>query len=118
MDDIAAALSSILSSPDGIDQIKSVASMLGINPNEAVENLKGVSGGQKGKSDFNSVDVESILKIKGMFESQSSNSDAKLLDALKPFLSEKRVEKMEQAKKLMKLMDMLPLLSELGLFKL
>lgn len=114
MDDIAATLSSILSSPDGIEQIKSVASMLGINPNEAVENLKGMS---KPENATDSIDITSILKMKSIFESQAQNNDAKLLDALKPFLSEKRIEKMEQAKKLMKLMDMLPLLSQLGLFK-
>ena len=116
MNDIASALSSILSSPDGIEQIKSVASMLGVDPTDAVEGIKGFSTNEKESDD---IDLENILKMKKILDAQKNvdNRDIQLLDALKPFLSENRVRKMEQAKKIMKLIDMLPLLSQLGLFK-
>ena len=106
MSDLEAALSSILSSSEGIEQIKSVASMLGMNPNESKEE----------KSAFDGIDLNMILKLKELLSSNQNSTETQLLDALKPYLSENRVKKVDEAKKIMKIMDLLPLISQLGIF--
>ena len=117
MSDLEAALSSILGSSEGIEQIKSVASMLGMDPNETVDNLKGVNKKeQEKKNDFDGIDLNMLLKLKGLLNSTQNSSETQLLDALKPYLSEGRVKKVEEAKKIMKLLDLLPLISQLGIF--
>ncbi len=115
MSDLEATLSSILSSSEGIEQIKSVASMLGMDPSEAVESLKGATKKEK-KNDFGDIDLNMILKLKELFNSTQNSSETQLLDALKPYLSEGRVKKVEEAKKIMRIMDLLPLISQLGIF--
>ena len=94
MSDLEAALSSILSSSEGIEQIKSVASMLGMNPNESKEE----------KSAFDGIDLNMILKLKELLSSNQNSTETQLLDALKPYLSENRVKKVDEAKKIMKIM--------------
>ncbi len=116
MSDLEAALSSILGSNEGIEQIKSVASMLGMDPNETVENLKGVSKKEEEKKSDFGIDLNMLLKLKGLLNSADNSNETQLLDALKPYLSEGRVKKVEEAKKIMKLLDLLPLISQLGIF--
>ncbi len=115
MSDLEAALSSILSSDEGIEQIKSVASMLGMNPNETVESLKGATKKEE-KNDFDGIDLNMLIKLKGLLNSKDNSNETQLLDALKPYLSEGRVKKVDEAKRIMKLLDLLPLISQLGIF--
>ncbi len=62
--------------------------------------------------------LASIMRIMSAFNSGSDDSRTRLLLALKPNLSEKRRERVDRAIKLMKLISIMPAITESGLFKL
>lgn len=117
MDDISEKLAEILNDHDSLNRVRAMA-----------ENLLG--GEQKSEKPPDSPDLNSVLGDGGLDPNQiakimsvisrlknsSNDSRANLLLALKPLLSAPRREKVDTAIKLLKLIDMLPLLKDSGLF--
>lgn len=69
------------------------------------------------QSDMPNIDINMILKLQQVFSSMNVNDkNAQLLKALKPHFSEKRSKKVDQAISMMRLMSMLPMLKESGIF--
>ena len=62
--------------------------------------------------------LSSIMQIMRAFNSSSDDSRTRLLLALKPHLSEKRRERVDKAIKIMKLLAIMPMITESGIFKL
>ena len=63
------------------------------------------------------IDMNSILQIqKAMQLFSQSNHNVELLRSLRPLLSEKRQKKVDDAVRIMQLIQMLPMLKESGLF--
>ena len=60
--------------------------------------------------------IAKIMSVISRLKNSSNDSRANLLLALKPLLSVPRREKVDTAIKLLKLIDMLPLLKDSGLF--
>jgi len=109
MDDMASKLSELLSDPDAVDKIRNMAGAL--------------LGGEESKplvdmpSDI-PADIGAIMKIVGALNSGGNDNRSQLLLALKPHLSEPRRERVDSAIKILKLINILPLIKDQGLLKL
>jgi len=109
MDDLQSKLAGILNDPESMDRVRQMA-----------ENL---FADNEGQSDNNQSDADEILSgeqlgmlmsIISKINGQQEDDRTHLLTALKPYLSKKRQEKTENAIKILKLLELLPLLKESG----
>lgn len=119
MDDLSEMLAGILNDPESLEQVRQMA-----------ENLMGNSGEKENKS--SSADISSlfgdagldmaqmgtIMNILSQLKSKGSDSRAQLLLALKPHLSPPKREKVDTAVKLLKIIDILPLLKDSGILNI
>ncbi len=131
MDDIVAELSSFIESKEGMDTIKNLASSLMSGDGDVSSMLSSLmSNGadnvisppkKEEPADLPSFapdQLASIMSIMSAFNNSGDDTRTRLLLALKPHLSEKRRERVDRAIKLMKLISIMPLITESGLFKL
>lgn len=135
MDDISSRINQILSDPQSMQQLQTLAQSLGLSaPAETAAPPPSPSGGidmnQLGTllSQFGlgqqqqappppSIDMNSILQIqKAMQLFANGNKNVELLRSLRPLLSERRQKKVDDAVRIMQLIQMLPMLKEAGLF--
>lgn len=65
--------------------------------------------------EFGDIDVNSIMKIMNLLKNGGESNRANLLLALKPMLSDDRRNKVDSAVKLLKIIELLPILKEQGL---
>ena len=129
MEDIGAIFEEILSSDEKKEQLKSIANMLGIDT-DAQFDMSSINSFLNSNSDeekkeektseanpFDNFDINKILMLKNAFSaSNSTDKNIDLLTALKPHLNEKNQSKIDQSIKLMRLLALVPLLKELGIF--
>lgn len=111
MDDISEKLATILNDPDSMNRVRQMAeSILGgekaENKNE--ENDLGITAG----------DMQTIMSLVSRFNSSKDDDRTRLLMALKPHLSEPKREKVDTAVKILKMIELLPLLRESGFLNL
>ena len=105
MDDLSARISSILNDPDSMAQIRSMA--------------EGMLGGtEKQKNDAPDIDIGRLLPMIQKINSKKSDKRCELLMALRPHLSEERQQRVDRAVKILRVIDMLPLLQDSGIFEL
>lgn len=108
MDDISEKLSALLNDPDGMNRIKSMA-----------ENLLGTKAEQPQKNSADDLDIDIgaltgiLKKMKG---SGANDSRINLLLALKPNLSKEKQARVDNAIKILKLIEIAPFLKDMGLF--
>lgn len=120
MDDLTSRLNDIFSSPEGMEKIKNLVSMLsnsgGGNGSEEEEEEHQTSGNPGGinMDDF-SIDPMMIMKMKKAFDMMKKGDPrVDLLLALKPNLSEQRQHKVDEAIQILRMINMIPLLQEEG----
>ena len=86
---------------------------------QTAENLFGNADGAKPppKSDFGGISPEMIAKLGRLMQSMQGAQDkrSELIAALKPYLSATRQKRADEAMQMLRLLDMLPLLTS-GLF--
>lgn len=136
MDDISSRINQILSDPQSMQQLQTLAQSLGLStptetppPPPAPPSDNGIDMNQLGAllSQFGlgqpqtpappPIDMNSILQIqKAMQLFANGNKNVELLRSLRPLLSEKRQKKVDDAVRIMQLIQMLPMLKESGLF--
>lgn len=113
MEDFSDILQEILSSEDAMEQIKDMASALGLNPEASSDK------DEKKPDDasmFENIDIGKILKLKSLFAPSSENDkNVVLLNALKPHLNDENKAKVDQSIKILKLLALLPLIKESGI---
>ena len=114
MDDLSAKLSGILSDPEAMKEIAALASSLGVS-------APGVhSEPPKPEPDISGDSASTLSMLSGLMpllgSMKQEDDTTRLLDALRPFLSAERREKLDRAKKLLGMMRFLPLLREIDLF--
>lgn len=116
MDDISEKLADILNNPESLNLIREMAeNMLGDDKSEDAQKEKN-SDSIFGDG-FDPVQMGKIISIMSRLKTNGNDNRAKLLLALKPHLSEPRREKVDTAIKLLKIIDLLPLLRESGMFE-
>ena len=118
---MAKKISELLSDPDGISKIKSVAESLfsgdeDSKPHAPVPNSTETQSG--GFSLPDGFDFSKIMGLMSAFNNQRKDHRSDLLLALKPHLSTERQERVDKAVKLLKIVSMLPVLKEQGLLDL
>ncbi len=112
MDDLSEKLAGILNDPESMNRVKQMAeSILGNNQPSlpaTTENdgLNGLLGADE---------MQTIIKLITKFKNSGPDPRSQLLTALKPHLSEPRREKVETAIKILKIIELLPLLKDSGI---
>lgn len=119
MADIQDKINEILSNPEALRQVQSLGEQLGLAGNapekpKPTENKKELSLPNELLND----DItKSLFKILPAVKSiGSEDNTTRLLNALRPFLSCEKQEKLDKAKKMLKLFKILPLLKDINIF--
>lgn len=103
MDDLSAKLSELLKDPDTVSYIGEMA--------------KNLFPEQEESSAGASPDMIKIMSLINRFKNTGDSENQRLLMALKPHLSEERQKKVDTAVKILKLIELMPVLSESGLLE-
>lgn len=130
MDNIQDKIAQIMSDPQALKQVQSLGKMLGLDSHEKADNKKTVTSDnlltdtpEKTKP-LNVVMNEGIptemmgkiMKIMPVLKQVNQEDDvSRLLQALRPFLSEEKCKKLDSARKMIQVMKIIPLLKESGL---
>ena len=108
MDDFAEKISSILSDEESMKQLGDLAAMLGLSPDGSTQ--------QEAPKASENLDMSAITglmqKMKGF---QPDDDNTRFLLALRPLLGEEKQNKIDRAVKILRLLNLLPLISESGL---
>ena len=134
MEDIGAKIGEILSSPEQMQKLQSLASMLGLGggdqPPPPPPPQSGQGGGDGlpdlsellhsgGEGLFGSINPATIASLAGLISKagkmEKEDMGVALLRALKPLLSEERSRRVDDAARILVLVRMLPLLGEAGI---
>lgn len=101
---------------DMAQTIAGLMNSLGMNNNNN-NNQQNAENQQDSSSSIPNIDINMIMNIqKAMSAFSKSNKNVDLLRSLKPHFSEDRRKKVDDAIKIMQLLNMLPMLKESGLF--
>lgn len=114
MDDISEKLAGILNDPESMERVKRMAEGL-LGEKNAEEKPTALTPGEGMPS---ADEMQKIMHIVTMLKSKGNDSRTKLLLALKDNLSPPKKEKVDTAVKILRLIDILPLLKESGIFNL
>lgn len=118
MDDLSAKISQILSDPQALQQIKGLGEQLGFPStlNEPKKEEQKVIEQSPISNGFSPDMLSMLSKLAPMMSNMNSEDDTtRLLKALRPFLSEERKRKLDEASKLIKMMKLLPLIKDFGI---
>lgn len=100
-----------------MDNIEDILRALAEDAPEDSSSESGASQENSGEGIFSGLDIGSMAKIAGLLSAAGNTSDdERLLMALKPLLREENRGKVDTALRLLKLIALLPLLKESGLF--
>jgi len=131
--DLTAKLQEMLSNPEAVDNLKTLAgSLFGDTVPEApagdqvgssapdlsslLSQLGGAGmGGDSGGDGTSPQDLAKMMRVFSAFNNQKDDERTRLIAALKPHLSPERRERADRAAKLLKLAGLLPLIKETGL---
>lgn len=107
MDDFSGKLNSILSDTESMNRIREMAaSILG----EEQKNT------QQTDPSLDGIDIGKVMSILGKMKSMGNSDREKLLLALRPHLKEERRARLDNAIKILKLIELAPLLKDSGIF--
>jgi len=117
MSDISSQINNILSDPDMMRQISEIGSMLsGQNNSPPLQETKPLLPKPPPADILGTDGLQAVMKIMPILNRLKQDDDTtKLLRAIKPFLSEERQKKLEEAIKIIRIINILPLLKKSGL---
>lgn len=120
MDDLAGKLGEILNSPEGMKQVQELAGMLGLNSNGQVSTPEPQPAAQPASTGLAGVSpdmVNAMMQLAPMLSRLQQDDDTtRLLHALRPLLSEERSQKVDRAIQMVRMIHLLPMLQESGVF--
>lgn len=109
MDELNQKLAQILNDPESMNRVREMAeSILSENEKKETEKDESVFGIP------DSSELMSIMSIVSKLNAKNDDSRTALLTALKPHLSEPKREKVDTAIKILRLLELLPVLKESG----
>lgn len=113
MEDIAEKIQSVLSDPDSMRQLGEIAQMLGFSPEEQQGNLLQ----QQPEPDIGGMpDITALMSLAGKLrEAGGNDNNINLLNALRPLLDDEKKVKIDRAIKLLKIINLLPILRDSGI---
>ena len=107
MDDLSQKLAEILNDPESMNRVKEMAEDILGNKNK-------VEPQSEAESFFGDADLMKVMGIVSKLNAKSDDSRTMLLSSLKPHLSEPKREKVDAAIKILRILELLPLLKESG----
>lgn len=111
MEDLAERINSVLSDPESVKQLGEIARMLGFSPDPAPGDLQNAPAAA---ADI--PDAGAILELAGKLKEAGGDDDnIRFLMALRPLLSEDKQPKIDRAVRLLKIINLLPVIRESGL---
>lgn len=119
MADIQDKINEILSNPEALRQVQSLVEQLGLAGNAPEKPQPPEKKNELSlPTDFMNDDIaKSLIKILPAVKSIGCEDDTtRLLNALRPFLSCEKQEKLDKAEKMLKLFKILPLLKDINIF--
>lgn len=116
MEDLSEKLTQLLSSPEGMNKIQSaMAALGGMMGEEAPGPVPSPAPSPPPAAADMGVDMAALSKLLPLLGNlNQENEDTRLLSALRPYLHGQRAERLEESMRLLKLMKLLPLLTEGG----
>ncbi len=114
MDELSEKLSEILSDPESMNRVRAMAESLLSGPEEKKQGgeqtglLSAVEG-------IGADDMQRLIKIFSRLNSAEKDSRSELLLALKPHLSDEKKKKVDSAVKILKILELWPLIKDSGL---
>ena len=115
MDDISSAVSKLLQDDKAMSYLQELLGASGAN-GASNSDGEGVSAKNLDTPRSGGLDIGAISSITKLFSS-SDNETERLIEALLPFLSDKRRKKASDAKKILKIIAVLPALKSSGLLE-
>lgn len=113
MDDLSEKLAGLLNDPETMERVRQMAeNLLGDNSNPPQESASPSFGDM-----LPAEELGTIFSIINQLKSKGNDSRSQLLLALKPHLSEPKQEKVDTAIKILRLLELLPLIKDTGLLK-
>lgn len=115
MDDLNSKLSSILSDPEAMREISALASSLGADTPGVHNDPQPPAHAARDSASALSM-MSGLMPLLGSL--RADDDTTRLLEAIRPFLSDERRSKLDKAKKLLVMMRLMPMLRELDIFDL
>lgn len=113
MDNLNDKLSSILSDPDALNRLQDMARSIF----SAEEPPKPEPTPDSGGLIPADIDLGAVSRLMGLMNNNKDDSRVQLLLALKPNLSPEKQKRVDSAIKILKLIELMPLIRETGLFE-
>lgn len=107
MDDLNQKLSQILNDPESMNRVRQMAESILSDKEEEPQDDSVFSS-------FGGEELGNIMSIVSKLNNQQNDARTNLLLALKPHLSEEKQEKVDTAIKILRLLELLPILKESG----
>lgn len=115
MDDLSSKLSALLNDPESMERVRKMAeNLLGEQPKPEESSNSGVDFSDA----FGGLDITALISVINKLKNSGQNPRTNLLSALKPHLSEPRQEKVDTAIKILKVIEILPLIKDSGILNL
>ena len=126
MDDLASMITQFLNSEEGMNQLNSVASALGLDMSSAGQTADQGGSTQPGgpqvsqnatsqQSGFQGVDAKTMTLLQRVLSAYNTpDQNAQLLLALKPHFSPQRAKKVDDAIRILSLIKLLPIIKDSG----
>lgn len=116
MDDISKTLADLLNDPESLNRVREMAENLLGNQDKNHTTPQTDTDSIFGDMDIDPAQIGKIMSVMSKLKTNRDDERSRLLLALKPHLSPPRREKVDTAVKLLKLIDLLPLLKDSGIF--
>lgn len=118
MPDIQEKINQILSNPEALRQVQSLGEQLGISAQKSSNNVPPApSPPAQNSSPISGDMLKTFTRLAPLMNSFKGEDDAtRLLHSLRPFLCRERQAKLDKAEKMLKLIRLMPLLKDNGLF--
>ena len=117
MEDFAEKISEILNDEESMKQLGEIAQMLGFTPDGAAPSPAPLqSANSSGDQGINMPDIGALMAVAGKLKEAGGEDDnIHFLSALRPLLSEEKRPRIDRAIKILKLINLLPVLRDSGI---
>ncbi len=117
MDDISARLAEILNDPESLNRVRTMAEGILNEQKAQSQNTTPNISASLEEGGLDPAQISKIISVISRLKTNQNDNRSGLLLALKPHLSTPRQEKVDTAVKLLKLIDLLPLIKDSGIFE-
>lgn len=120
MSELQDKLNQILSNPETLAQVQSLGEQLGLTKKSEPPQpapAKPASAQPPGEGGLSGDMMNTIARIAPLMSSiKQEDNTTRLLDALRPFLSEEKRQRLDKAEKMLRILKIMPLIKAGGLF--